>query len=64
MVRTAILVVLISTVVWSQTGSGLRVSFWNVENLFDMENDPKKNDDEFSLGGRKNVTQDIYDLKL
>ncbi len=53
MVRTAILGVLISTVVWSQTGSGLRVSFWNVENLFDMENDPKKNDDEFSIGGRK-----------
>ena len=46
MLRMAILVVLISTVVWCQTDSGLRVSFWNVENLFDMENDPEKNDDE------------------
>ena len=64
MLRMAILVVLISTVVWCQTDSGLRVSFWNVENLFDMENDPEKNDDEFSLGGRKNITQEIYDLKL
>ena len=29
-----------------------------------MENDPEKNDDEFARGGRKNVTQEIYDLKL
>ena len=35
-----------------------------VENLFDLDNDPDKNDDEFSIGGRKNVTTEIYDLKL
>jgi len=35
-----------------------------VENLFDLENDPNKNDDEFSIGGRKNVDQEIYDLKI
>ena len=42
----------------------LSVGFWNVENLFDLENDPDKNDDEFALGGRKNVDQEIYDLKI
>ena len=42
----------------------LSVGFWNVENLFDLENDPNKNDDEFSIGGRKNVDQEIYDLKI
>ena len=42
----------------------LTVGFWNAENLFDLENDPNKNDDEFSIGGRKNIQQDIYDLKI
>jgi len=42
----------------------LTIGFWNIENLFDIENDPNKNDDEFSLNGRKNVTQEIYDLKI
>ena len=42
----------------------LSVGFWNVENLFDLENDPNKNDDEFALGGRKKVDQQIYDLKI
>ena len=42
----------------------LTVGFWNAENLFDLVNDPNKNDEEFSIGGRKNVTSDIYDLKI
>ena len=42
----------------------LSIGFWNAENLFDLENDPLKNDDEFSIGGRKNVDQKIYDLKM
>jgi len=45
-------------------GQSLRVGFWNVENLFDLEDDPTTRDEEFALGGRKNVTQEIYDLKL
>ena len=45
-------------------GESIKVAFWNVENLFDMKDDPKTNDDEFALGGKKNVTQEIYDLKL
>ena len=46
------------------SGQSLRVGFWNVENLFDLEDDPTTRDEEFALGGKKNVTQDIYDLKL
>ena len=42
----------------------INVGFWNVENLFDLENDPLKNDDEFSLGGDKMITQAILDMKL
>lgn len=42
----------------------IEIGFWNVENLFDLENNPEKNDDEFSLGGRKLVTQEILDMKL
>ena len=42
----------------------LSIGFWNAENLFDLIDDPNKNDDEFALGGRKNVDQRIYDLKI
>ena len=42
----------------------LSIGFWNAENLFDLINDPNKNDDEFALGGRKNVDQRIYALKI
>ena len=42
----------------------LSIGFWNAENLFDLINDPNKNDDEFALGGRKNVDQKIYNLKI
>ena len=33
----------------------LSIGFWNGENLFDILDDPSKNDEEFALGGRKNV---------
>lgn len=42
----------------------LRIGFWNVENLFDLEDDPDKNDEEFTPNGKKHVTQEILDLKL
>ena len=42
----------------------LSIGFWNGENLFDIIDDPLKNDEEFAIGGRKNVTQEIYDLKI
>ena len=46
------------------THSTLSVGFWNVENLFDLIDDPEKRDEEFALNGKKNVTQEIYDLKI
>lgn len=42
----------------------LKVGFWNVENLFDLKDDPTTRDEEFALGGKKNVTPEIYNLKL
>ena len=48
----------------SVSNEPLSIGFWNGENLFDILNDPLKNDEEFAIGGRKNVTQEIYDLKI
>ena len=48
----------------SYSAKPIKVGFWNVENLFDLEDDPTINDDEYALGGRKNVTKEIYNLKL
>ena len=53
---------LLSSLLFCQ--QSLSIGFWNAENLFDLENDPLKNDDEFSIGGRKKVDQKIYDLKI
>ena len=49
---------------WSGENISLKIAFWNVENLFDLIDDPQKNDDEFALGGKKNVTKEMYNLKL
>ncbi len=35
-----------------------------MENLFDLIDDPDKKDEEFAFNGKKNVTQEIYDLKI
>ena len=42
----------------------LTIGFWNVENLFDLQDDPAKEDDEFTPRGDKQVTQEILNLKL
>ncbi len=42
----------------------LLVGFWNVENLFDLDDDPDTNDDEFAAGGRKHMTVEILKQKL
>ncbi|MBU0529678.1 hypothetical protein KKF86_07990 [bacterium] len=60
-IRTLIAIILIGC---DKSTDTINVGFWNVENLFDLENDPLKNDDEFSLGGQKLVTQEILDMKL
>lgn len=40
------------------------VVFYNTENLFDTDNDPNKDDDEFTPGGAFHYTPDIYRQKL
>ena len=60
--KSLLTIPLFFTVLFS--GEPLSIGFWNAENLFDIINDPNKNDDEFALGGRKNVDQKIYDLKI
>jgi len=55
--------VVISLVGCSDSNS-IEIGFWNVENLFDLEDNPQKSDEEFALGGRKMVTQEILDMKL
>ena len=42
----------------------LKIVFWNVENLFDLKDDKHTNDNEYILGGRKGVTDGIYQQKL
>ena len=43
---------------------GLRVAFYNVENLFDTEDDPITNDDEFTPTGAKGWNYKRYQQKL
>ena len=45
-------------------GDTLTVGFWNVENVFDLEDDPYKNDNEFAIGGKKRINKGIYNLKM
>lgn len=40
------------------------VAFYNFENLFDTEDDPKKNDDEFLPNGPYHYTEEIYRQKI
>ncbi len=44
--------------------SDFRIMFYNVENLFDTENDPNKNDDEFTPDGGRYWTKTRYYEKL
>lgn len=41
-----------------------RIAFYNVENLFDIYDDPKTKDDEFTPNGKKKWTAKRYDKKL
>jgi endonuclease/exonuclease/phosphatase family metal-dependent hydrolase len=40
------------------------VAFYNCENFFDIVDNPAKNDDEFTPGGKYRYTQAIYEKKL
>ncbi len=45
-------------------GSDFVVAFYNVENLFDTSDDPKKNDEDFTPTGKLAWTEDRYQVKL
>jgi len=40
------------------------IAFYNLENLFDTINDPKKRDDDFTPEGKNNWTSEKYQIKL
>lgn len=44
--------------------AGRPVVFYNVENLFDTENDPRTNDEDFTPHGYKEWDEDRYETKL
>jgi predicted extracellular nuclease len=44
--------------------SGRPVVFYNVENLFDINNDPRTNDEDFTPHGYKQWDEDRYETKL
>ncbi len=61
--RNAILIILATcSLTWAQTEQYC-VAFWNVENLFDLQDDPFRNDDDFTDSGRYAWTQERLDLK-
>ena len=45
-------------------GGELSLMFWNVENLFDVEDEPAKQDGDFLPGGAKRYTYRSYCLKI
>lgn len=49
---------------FSQSSDSLFVAFWNVENLFDVEDDPVKDDTEFLPSGDKEWTYDRLQKKF
>ncbi len=57
-----------TTKVTDTTSSGadnsLQIGFYNVENIFDTDNDPKINDDDFTPTGKYQWTADRYRVKL
>lgn len=46
------------------TDADLRVAFYNVENLFDTQDNPQKEDEDFLPEGRFKWTSDKYQIKL
>lgn len=44
--------------------ASLRIAFYNVENLFDLEDDPTTHDEDFTPNGRQKWTSDRYQTKL
>ena len=68
-VRFAFLILIFSS--WScammkngQSDQTIRVAFYNVENLFDLEDDPNTLDEDFTPSGKQQWTAERYQTKL
>lgn len=48
----------------ASTDTTFRVAFYNVENLFDTDDDPDKLDEDFTPTGKQNWTEERYQTKL
>ncbi len=48
----------------TQSQGEIGIAFYNIENLFDAEDDPKIRDEEFTPSGKLNWTEDKYKIKL
>ncbi len=46
------------------SGEDFRIGFYNVENLFDIKDDPNKPDEEFTPDGKNKWTEERYNKKL
>ena len=70
MKRTAIIILLLLfsvSVIWAQSDGKRKsyvVGFYNLENLFDVYDDPVKNDEEFLPDGKNQWTEVKYEKKL
>ena len=64
MLRVAWLTLCISLSLQSGAQEPFRVMFWNVENLFDTQDDPQKNDNEFLPDAARHWTYPRYRDKL
>lgn len=60
----AALVLLTVGMLWGQNKKNAVVGFYNLENLFDTENDPTKNDEQFLPEGDYQWTPERYQKKL
>lgn len=62
--KSTILIILAFTLSLSGFAQKASVVFYNVENLFDIENDSTTFDDDFTPEGKKKWTKERYDKKL
>lgn len=54
----------VQTTSFDNSKDSLSMAFYNVENLFDLEDDPSTFDEEFTPTGKKAWTKDRYETKL
>ena len=66
LISTLAVLLLLSGVLFAQKGGSRNyiVGFYNLENLFDIYNDPAKNDEEFLPDGKNRWTQEKYNKKV